>query len=362
MNNNKLRIVTLFIILALSLGAVTGCKQKSAANAKEKVNKSATTTKEEGASQEIKTVTIGQASAGEILSGIAGVAQQEGFIEEELAAIGYQPKYIGFAGAGPEVNEAFATKKIDFSLAGNLPPIVAKANGIDISIINVLDSDLHMAFLAQNEDNIDGPEDLEGKTVLVGKGTILQYLFEIVIDEYGLDSNKIKVVNTVADATAAFLNGDVDVYITTDIQAQLFVSNGDGKIIFNTFDRPEWSSQHILAARNEYLVSNPEVAVALEKAIIRAYEFANANPEKAYEDFTLDGKYTVDIIKKVYSENNGGNGQFEFAKGDIAEVDIEKLDALSKFLYSHEIISSEVDAKKFVKTEYYEQALKELGK
>lgn len=346
MKNKVSRILTIFFILTLLVLTTAGCKQKSVANV-----------------QEFKTITIGQASAGDLLNGIVGVTQQEGFIEEELNALGYQPEYIGFAGAGPEVNEAFATKKIDFSLAGNLPPIVAKANGIDVSIINVVDSDLHMAFLAQkDDDSLNGPEDLEGKTVLVGKGTILQYLYEIVVEEYGLDPNKIEVVNTVTDATAAFLNGDVDVYITTDIQAQLFVADGNGKIIFHTSHKPEWSSQQILAARNEFLESSPEVAVALEKAIIRAYEFANANPDKAYEDFTLDGKFTVDIIKKVYSENNGGKGQFEFAKGDIVKEDIDKLDGLCKFLFAHKIISSEIDAKELIKTEYYEQALKELNK
>ncbi len=360
MKNKKSGIWFLLLtVMALSAGAFTGCGTKPAGN----VQGQSKEAEEIGTGKELKTVTIGQASAGELLGGIASVAQKEGFIEEELNAAGYKPEYIGFAGAGPEVNEAFAGNKIDFAFAGNLPPIVARSNGINVSVINVVDSDLHMAFLAQKEDDsVNGPEDLEGKTVLVGKGTILQYLFGVVIDEYGLDPDKIKVVNTVADATAAFLNGDVDVYIATDIQAQLLVSGGDGKIIFNTSDRPEWSSQQVLAARNEFLATDPEAAVALEKAIIRAYEFANAYPEKAYEDFTLEGKYTVDLIKKVYSENNGGNGRFEFAKGDIAEADIEKLAGLCEFLYTHEIITARVDAKELVNTEYYEQALKELGK
>jgi sulfonate transport system substrate-binding protein len=116
----------------------------------------------------------------------------------------------------------------------------------------------------------------------------------------------------------------------------------------------------VLAGRNEFLEKNPEVAVALEKALIRAYDFANENPDKAYQDFTLDNKYTVDLIKKVYSENNGGNGQFEFGKGNIEEEDLKKLSGLSEFLYSHEIITNQVDIKDFVNTKYYEQALKEL--
>lgn len=354
----KLRLLVLFVVL---VGVMTGCGQTKSVSATEEINESKVVSEEEEGNEKLETVVIGQAGAGTLLSGIMGVAQQEGFLEEELKAIGYVPEYIGFAGAGPEVNEAFATKRIDFSTSGNLPPIVAKSNGIDVSILNVLDSELHMAFITQtNNDSVNTLEDLEGKTVLVGKGTILQYLFEVVVEEYGLDINKIEVVNTVTDASAAFLNGDVDVYISTDIQAQLMVSSGDGRIIFNTADKPEWSSQSILAGRDEYIEEHPEVAVAIEKAIIRAYEFANANSEKAYEDFTLEAKYSIDIIKKVYSENNGGNGQFEFAKGNIEEEDIKKLEGLSDFLYSNEIITDKVDVKNLVNTKYYEQALKEL--
>ncbi len=361
LNNKKLGF---FLLLLVLIGTLSGCTQSKSTQTKGDAKEAKQVTeKQDDTEKETKekTVVIGQAQSGDILNGILGVAQQEGFIEEELKTIGYKPQYIGFAGAGPEVNEAFATKKLDFSLAGNLPPLVAKSNGIDVSILNVVDSNLNMAFVTQpNQDGINGLEDIEGKTVLVGKGTILQYLFAVVVDEYGLDINKIKIVNTVADASAAFLNGDVDVYITTDIQAQLYVSSGDGKIIFNTSDKPEWSSQQVLAGRNEFLKENPEVAVAIEKALIRAYDFANANPEKAYQDFTLNNKYTVDLIKKVYSENNEGNGQFEFAKGNIEEEDIKKLSGLSEFLYQHKIITNQVDITNFVNTKYYDQALKEL--
>lgn len=359
---------TLLTISVLGVLLLTGCGNTGAGQqtvGEDQEENSGSQQKEvpEEEAGERKKVVIGQASGSEIFNEILGIAQLEGFIEEELHSAGYEPEYVFFAGGGPEANEAVVADAVDFVVVGDFPAIVGKSNNIGASVIAVLDSATNESYLVRAEDDtIQTIADIEGKKVNVQRGTSLHYLYSKIVEEYDLDPSKIEEINAASDAQAAFLNGEIDVYPTVDIFAQPLVDSGEARVIFSTGkEHSDWAYQVVLTGRDEYMEENPEAAIALNRAIIRAYRFATANPEQAYEDLTQNGKYSIDLIKEVYSENNNANGTFEFFDGDISEENIQKFQDTIDFMKEQELIVNDVDASDLVNTEFYEKALSELG-
>lgn len=102
----KLKTLSVILLSFTLVFGVIGCGNKSNAD-----NAGGT----EG-TKELKTVTIANPALDGTLTEAAGIAQREGYFEEELAKVGYKPDYQGFAQAGPAINEAFAAKSLDLSL------------------------------------------------------------------------------------------------------------------------------------------------------------------------------------------------------------------------------------------------------
>ena len=52
-----------------------------------------------------------------------------------------------FQQAGPALNEALATNKIDIAMYGDLPITVLKSNGGDVKVLQLITRDLCMVYL-----------------------------------------------------------------------------------------------------------------------------------------------------------------------------------------------------------------------
>ena len=72
----------------------------------------------------------------ELLNG-ATIDTNSIYIAEELKKVGYEPEFIYFQQAGPAVNEALATNKIDVAMYGDFPITVLKSNGGDVKVFAV---------------------------------------------------------------------------------------------------------------------------------------------------------------------------------------------------------------------------------
>ena len=60
----------------------------------------------------------------------AATAQIQQLLEKEFAADGIKVQWLFFKGAGPAVNEAIADNALDFAYQGDLPSVLARANGL----------------------------------------------------------------------------------------------------------------------------------------------------------------------------------------------------------------------------------------
>lgn len=339
----KIKIILGLLLTLLFAFNLTSCSKTS----------SETSSKEESG---LKTLKIGLPGQSAELGENPKLAVKLGYMEEELKKVGYKAEYVGFAQAGPAINEAFAAKEIDLAYYAEFPQIVARSNGVNIKAIAAGNSEQQYAILVQRDGNVKSVKDLEGKKVIVGLGTITHKYFGDVVKSSGLDESKIQVINTVADAQSIFGSKQADAMLTTYLMAVYLESNRTGKVLETTIDRPESSAGFILAGRDEYLKENPKAATAIIKALIRSSQYAGKNPDKVYEAIQ-DKKIPLNIYKEIYSYDPA----FSYYNPELTDRYKKKAQSVHDFLYSNKLISKKVDLNDLFDDTYYKKAVEELG-
>lgn len=334
-----------------SNGVSTKAAQSSEADSAGQEN-SATAEGTKAAEKDLKPFKIGLASQLDVPTGVLGLAVQNGYLDEELASVGYKPEFIGFAQAGPAVNEAFVSKDIDAALYGDFPAVVLKSKGINVSVVGIADAQSNLSIAVAKDSDIAAPKDLEGKKVLVSIGTVYEQYWGRVVEEYGLDESKVEIINDPANALQTFVSGNADALVSADIYNVIASAQYPVKLIDSTKqDHPDWGFQLVISARDEFSEEHPEVTTALLKGYIRAYNDIVAEPALLVESNVVEGSIPVEVAQAIY-----GDVDIELYDGDIGEINISKLQQLNDFLLNKELTSTSVDIKTLVNTSFYEAA------
>lgn len=350
----KWRYVTIGVYLLTTAFLCAACSK----NTKSEEVTSESVAQEISEGDNVKELRLALTTENNDLSGILALADKQNYIQEELEAVGYKLEVYGFAQAGPAINEAFAGKSIDIAIYGNLPPLVLKSNGIDVTVVAMNDSELDQCIIVPKDSAIQTVKDLKGKTVISGKGTILDEYLGRVLQANDLNIEDINVINDVATATATLTSGNADALVISHTQALLINEQFPIRFIESTTDsHKELASQLVLVARNEFLQDHKEVMTAFLKAYIRGYQYAINNEEEAFNAFVND-KVSRELIQKIYGSKEK---VFSNLSGKITENDIKRLQEVDTFLLENGLISKSVDLKGFVDDSFYKEALQEVG-
>lgn len=306
-----------------------------------------------------KVIHFGSASgeSGEF-AGMVAVAKELGYLEEEFHAAGYEVEYLGFAN-GVAVNEAMVTGDIDFSTLGDVPTATAIANDIGTKWIGVGLSSQNAAIVVAPDSDIQEISDLEGKIVSYNIGTSPQYLFESVVEYFQLDRDLIEEVNlTNANSMTSLITGDIDAAVMGGEDAQVMENNGEGRILLTTKDYPQWASQSIIVARAAFLEDNPDAAVALHRALIRAREEFIKDPDRFY--VTLSGGKIEQYPELGDSIYNVDDGEFINLISEVTDSNIERLQDVEEFFYEIGSLTDFHEVSDYVDNSYYQEAKKQL--
>lgn len=301
----------------------------------------------------LKTIKIATPGQGGVLVENAMLAKGLGYIDEELEAAGYKAEYMGFAQAGPAINEAFAAGEIDYAVYNELPAIMAKSNGIDIKIIAAATQDYNYAIIAGKDSGISSAKDLSGKKVIATTGTILYKYFADVCKANSIDISSVELVNAQADANSVLASGQADAYVTAYSAALQLESAGTGTIIEDTTNNEEERTGIILAARNGVLSSDESSAIALLKAFKKAADFAKENPDKVY-GYLKTENYTEELLDKIYSYDKS----FSYFDPYFTDTYYSHVENQYAFAKENQLISNDVDLKDLIDTTYLDKAVK----
>lgn len=292
------------------------------------------------------------------LNDLAEVAQSKGYLEEELNQVGYTLKVTGFQGQGPEINAAIMSDSLDAGNYAEFPSYTSKASGADTTIVAVSDPKLTYGILAK-DDKIQTVKDLAGKKIVVLQGSALQYVWEQIEAAAGLDKDSVEVINSnVADGLSLLQTGDADAVLSSASSIQNFASQGQGHAL-EGIDADAIYTTTVFNVSNKLLKEAPEVAVAVNKALIRAYEDVKADPQQLYS--ILGERYGdngADAIKTAYTID----GSLDYLTPQINDTFRDYMENTYTWMKEQSLLAGDIDLDSYIDGSYYEQAAKELGK
>lgn len=347
------KIITLSLVSILAVSGITGCGSNEQKSDVKSTTSGSGENKSDGKLTPIRLGVGGQGT--NYMMESANLAYKNGYLEEELKKAGYSLELQAFLQTGPEVNAALASGSLDGAIYGDFPVFTSNGTGISTTVIASVNKKTVYGILTTSKD-IKKPKDLEGKRVIVGQGTIMQYFWEKYVAANKLDKNKIEIINT-TDGASLLQSGEADAYLSIMTSAKLMEKKGLGKVFDDSSSVPEGNSVGVVVLENKFLSKNPKAAVAINKALIRAYKDAQANPESFYKSLATE-TIPEDIQKSGYEIDP----TLSQLNPEITDDVIKRFNELNDWMVKNKIIPSAVDVNKLYDKSFYEQAVKEIGK
>jgi len=311
-------------------------------------------------SDETRRVVRFGSSAGEngILMGIPGVAQEMGFIKEELEKAGYSVVFIGFLN-GVSVNEAFVARELEVSTLGDVPTAIGFSNNIGTVWFALGLSSYNNELIARNNTGINSIYDLYDKRVAYAIGTTTEYFWQSLVKEYNIDETKIRKINIGGiNLINAFETGDVDVIIHNENWIRRLEVQEKGKVILSTRNFPDWKPQDMIVGRIKYLDLHPQVGVAICRALIRAREAVKMNPQPYY--VAISGRQLElfpELAQAIYGDDDN---EFPNLDSAIHNTNIERQQRLADFLEQTDRIATHTIIENYIDNSYWKRAAMEL--
>ena len=301
-----------------------------------------------------KVLKIGYPGTQSALSGVAGIAQQKGFIDSYLKELGYSVEYIGFPSAGPGVNEALASNEIDIAIYADFPGILIESKGVNTSLIGITDNYTTSAIVVSNESDISSVKELKGKRIGFTKGTYMhKYIYEILALN-GIKLDEVELINT-TDGESALQGNSIDTIVTTDWSEGVLVQTKKiAKTIDSSKNHEDITAQTVIVGNKEYLNKNDDAVVAFLKALIKGKEFLIESSDEAFDILTNTG-YSKEVISNLMGKDDN---KFDFVSLNITDESIEKLESSKEFMLKNNIISKDFDMNEWIDKSFYEKAIK----
>ncbi|MDR2923208.1 MAG: ABC transporter substrate-binding protein [Treponema sp.] len=267
----RIKIIFIILITAFLLVSVfTSCRNK-----KEAVGRDG-----------LKTVKIGFPSSGSAWpGGIFGAASEYGFLDEYLNKTGYKAELVSFVGAAPAIHEALVAKELDYVVYAGMASVLSKSIGIDHTLISITQWGSGWSFIAGTKSGIDTIHDLRGKKLAYQRGASPHMYFIRVLNEAGLTIDDIEPLNTtIPEGIAGIIAGSIGGSVISSGQEVDLVRDGVVKVIHKGFDADKnvYFEPFVFIARSDVHKANPDVAVAIQKAFLKARDKAKEDVDAYY--------------------------------------------------------------------------------
>ncbi|MEX3925118.1 ABC transporter substrate-binding protein [Paraburkholderia sp. BR10936] len=190
----------------------------------------------------------------------AATVQLQQLLEKEFAADGIKVEWLFFKGAGPAVNEAIADKSLDFALQGDLPAVLARANGLKTHLLLAAGVRSGIKIAVPPDSDIRSIKDLKGRRVSIFRGTNLQLVVDNALAKNQLDERDLRVINLdTASSLAALASKGIDASVN-DYHLYKLRDAGLAKIIYESQnDGPQLTRQGHLLVLDDFEHAHPDI-------------------------------------------------------------------------------------------------------
>ncbi len=262
------------------------------------------------------------------------VEKNHSIFAETMKSEGIQAVKYSEITSGADQTQALASGDIQFLYAvGATSVILSAANDADIKIISMYSRSPKAFCLFSNDDTINSPEDLRGKTIAGPQGTILHELLVAYLASGNMTLSDVQYMNTtIPDGMAAMLGGSVDCALlagaaayNTQASGAHLVTNGDGLV----------EASICCATSQEFYDEHPQLVKKFLEAQQNVLDFLNENEETALQETADFLDLDIQAVRDMY-------GYYDFDM-TIRDSDITAMTATMQFMLDNGMIENAVN-------------------
>ncbi|RAR51867.1 sulfonate transport system substrate-binding protein [Paraburkholderia unamae] len=222
----------------------------------------------------------------------AATVQNQQLLEKAFAADGIKVEWLFFKGAGPAVNEAIANNALDFAFQGDLPAVLARANGLKTRIL--LESGVRSGVKigVPPDSDIHSIKDLKGRRVAIFRGTNLQLVADNSLAANQLDEHALRVINLdTASSLAALASKGIDASVN-DYHLYRLRDQGLARIVYESqHDGPQFTRQSHLLVLDGFEKAHPDIVQRVVDVFVQAAQWSSdeANRDALFKLWAKSG-------------------------------------------------------------------------
>jgi sulfonate transport system substrate-binding protein len=290
----------------------------------------------------------------------AGVAHANGYLEAEFKNDpDIKLSWFFFKGAGPAVNEAFATGQLDFAIQGDLPQVIARAAGLKTKQLMANGAHAPTYLAVPPDSDIKTIKDLKGRKVSLFRGTNNHLAVVKVLAANGLTERDVQFINMDgAAANAALATKEIDGAFG-NFDLLLLADQGLAKIAYATKgDNPAFERQGTIIALEDFVTAHPDVTGRIIKAFVKAAQWSSQEEhrDEIFEIWAKSGRPA-----SIYRDDFAGQ-TLKYRNSPLLDpFFIEQYRVQAQQAKEYGLIRRDISVDGWFEPQFLDAALKELG-
>ena len=235
--------------------------------------------------------------------------------------LGYEVEYSSFVG-GPPMLQAFQGGAVDTGFVGSTPLIFAQAQGQDIVAVAgwASENGSYRLVTAPGEEEIQGWEDLAGRSVAYQRGTAAEAALLQALDAAGVDPADVTTVDVpLTQVGSALSGGSADSAISVEPLTSVYLASNPTAQVVDSADEITDRSSFLIASAATLADDAKTAALADYTArLVRAFTYLRANPDEVAQAVYVD-QYGLTPERAAEIVEAQGVGSFIELPGDIED-------------------------------------------
>lgn len=227
-----------------------------------------------------------------------GYALAQGYLQRELAPLGYSDITTHEFPNGPDLNEAFLSGALDVGIYGDTPAVVARSRGLQGKLIGFDNIGLNV-WLLTPVGGIKDVRELEGKVLAVPLGSYMHRYVIGLLKEAGLQKSTRVVYMLPRDGESALAKNSIAAFAAPINTGPLLAAKGY-PVIDEAVNRPALLGSSVIVASDKALTKAPDLAHAWHRARTAAIRDIRRDPEKYYAFHADVSGFPIQAIKASY--------------------------------------------------------------
>ena len=177
-----------------------------------------------------------------------------------------------------------ANKDSDFAYGSSATMMNLAAQGAPVVSVAVIDAQGTEAILVRPDAGVKDIKDLEGKKIMTTAGAGVNTFFPVVVENAGLDMDKIELVNVAEGALVTSYLQDLAPAILGGIDdkpAEITANGGEAPVIFPYSDYGVYQPGYSIVAHKDMVAENPDLVARFVRATLKATQATKDDPDAA---------------------------------------------------------------------------------